>query len=388
MLRRDLKFFLKLYHNRLDSQGLTGEGGENSIVMSWDLAILWIKFCNALGYTDVVLSSLIKLLHGLVCWDKTTGTHGNRQHYHCDKRQPLIKNGNRNQLSDKKKEEKDIYLRQSYYELCHLLLVKNAIYIKDIMTLECIIDAIFLREASNISVLSLLHQRRTATTEITTKRGEKSKDHVGCKKCQQVIIVKVKPVREAIHVLCQNMEAILDLDVFYYKDNDDGRDEQCKERVEGHLAPPIGERAYIGYVLALMEALEDCLEDIRDIEEKMAMKQKGETRQQSSIPLKQHPCDNKILRHHQNNQDHERGSPNGERKEIRGEGRGEKIKNYVVDSLWISEDRWINRGKVFTASLIMYSSWRRRKRAFAVGHGARKVLLSPLREIIDALTSK
>jgi len=418
-LKRDLKPFLTIYHNnRLDDNsqaavvGEEEEEGEKVIVMSWDLAVLWIKFCNVLGYTDVVLSSLIQMLHGLIRWDDTNDI----QQYHRDRGQPLIQNGNRNQLSDKENEENETHLRESHYELCHLLLVENAIYIKDITTLQCIIDAIFFRGASNSSVLSLLHERRIATTKTTTKRGENTKNTVGWnlsaeEKYQQIIDDKTKPVREAIHVLCQNIEAMVDVDDFNYRNNDDGRDEQyseglvlCQkiqamvdgddfnyknnddgrgeqyeEGLERQVVPPIGGRANSMSMLAFMEALEDCLEDIRDIKEGMGMKEKEQI-QQSSIPS----CDDNIVRHHQNNEDHGLGSPNGGRKD----NRGNQITNYVVDSLWTSEDRWINRGKVLTAGLIMYSTWRRRKRAFAVGRGAGKVLMAPLREILDALTSK
>jgi len=383
-LIQDLRPFFRLYHNHLEkTEGIArGDRKEAVTTMSWDLAILWIKFCNALGYTDAVFSSLIEMLHGLIRWEEEwtkTMMSQKHNHHHAQydrgQQQHLIKNEWRNQLLGKdnagtEETEKDIYLHQSYYELCHLLLVDKVIYVKDIAALECITDRIFLRSTPT-SVLSLLHQRITIATAPNT--GDKSKNNddstnsiVGkafsafsdhrTKEAQQFIELSSEPVRESMRLLCQHIEAIY------------GRGERHIE-MELLVNLAAGETDHCKAMLMLTEALEDCLDDIREGEKETVMIEKKEI------------CSDILCN---DNENYERYISN----QGRNDNKGNHIKNYLVDLLWTSEDRWINRGRFVTASFITYNIWRRWKRVLAIGRGVGHVLISPLREILDALKSK
>ena len=77
----------------------------------------------------------------------------------------------------------------------------------------------------------------------------------------------------------------------------------------------------------------------------------------------------------------ERGSTDGI------EGNHSSFAEDILEHFWKSEERWINRGKLVSAGIITYCVWKRRRRVFGRTKSALNLLLSPAREIVNALHS-
>ena len=58
----------------------------------------------------------------------------------------------------------------------------------------------------------------------------------------------------------------------------------------------------------------------------------------------------------------------------------------ATEYLWESDDRWLNRGKVVVFGILTYSAWQRRRHIYKRTKGIGAALLSPIREIVDAIT--
>ena len=203
-----------------------------------------------------------------------------------------------------------------------------------------------------------------------------------------------KPLLSSVMKISQTIEAILS----YTRDDIriEGRGTKGQEELFIKLIP-----------MFVKECIKDCLEDIYMLQEQLeeikfdgTCEGNDDTHQSSStcsmntsnnfLPSILNSLTSRLL----DNRDQEEVEANKEEEE-KEEKRSlfpslqKKIaKEYIVQPLWESEERWMNRGIVLVAGVFTYSIlWRRRRQVMNVTKCVRGTLLSPFREIASALKS-
>ena len=77
----------------------------------------------------------------------------------------------------------------------------------------------------------------------------------------------------------------------------------------------------------------------------------------------------------------------GGSKHDNNEGRIGNLVDDVVNYFWESEDRWLNRGKAVAVGVLSYSVWKRRRRICGRARSAGSIMMTPVHEILNAITS-
>ena len=86
-------------------------------------------------------------------------------------------------------------------------------------------------------------------------------------------------------------------------------------------------------------------------------------------------------------QNHAQRQSNDERKIRASTIFVEKMYTHIIEPLWYDEKRWTNRGQLAAIGIASFLAWKRRRRFFASTRNAGSVVISPVRELFDALTS-
>ena len=160
----------------------------------------------------------------------------------------------------------------------------------------------------------------------------------------------------------------------------------------------------------MKDCLEDCLDDIHDLEDELQlfMKQKEENQELYDESEKEKLDKEKLdtarikrskkkvhfssivdkLNNRLQNQkiDDDNENVNEENLHSMYPPLPHLFQEYIVDPLWTSEERWINRSKVVAAGIVTYSIlWRKRRNVMNVTKRVGGALISPLQEIASAL---
>ena len=211
-------------------------------------------------------------------------------------------------------------------EVLNLLLVQTLPRLKDIRIVESITDVIF-------------------TIVQNQREGDQMKHNID-ESCAMWNNLKMSSTHEkaSVAVMCRNMEAII----------------ICEE---GKLP------SY------LREAMQDALLDVKELIARDNVADDGSVDDaKSSISSAIERTTKRLT------------IDTGEDNRVEYDAYGHE-KGGIMYYLWESDDRWLNRGKVVAVGLLSYSAWTRRRRLYGSTRSIGRALLSPVREIVNAIAS-
>ncbi len=346
-LRSDLEPFLNLFDPSKRSNETMNESevsdavcpeetgsifGSHQTFMTLELAALYIHFCHAVGFNQSAVISSLELLSALI------DVHRNSLDGFIDLQR------SHNDLSlqgDDYGDNDDGLLYNHCTDFLNLVYVQTLprIHGTNIRAVESITDVLF----------TLVKDQRKQSQNCA-KLIEES--------CLTFDNDKMKlspfPNQISMEVICRNIEAIIVCD----------------------------ERKLPTY---LHEAMQDTLLDLKDL-----------TKQQSVKVFQEAQLGTDDIHHHPSQQINSAVEDTTKRlmegisipQSSLDEGNDKEgnILNDAIDYFWESEDRWLNRGKAVAVGFLTYTAWKRRRHILGGARGAGKVLLSPVHEIVNAIT--
>ena len=385
--------FLQLYGNQ-ESNNVKGVGMDTSIrnapnttnihasVGNIKLLFLWIKLVHAIGFESICVDMILSVIDVIFlsmeehesfdtddCVQELDHKFKNdsykrdtHQHQHQHQHQSIMKYDD--------DENEDEILHNQCYDILHLLLleilplIQNKSYLDTITNELCII------------------MTRRIFRHCKQKNQEDNKrplpNHVKHAKhsCNNNLILSPKPLLSSVKQIRHSVELILN----YTRD---------EIKVEVHNEMNFDDGSYTTTEMNLIpkfvkECFEDCLEEIHGLEEQI----EREHQKHLECEAKRdgiHGKSKKSLSSITNSLSNQL-SPDVEFDDHDKNESPKNMKDCIVDYLWTSEDRWINRGKVATAGLLTYSIlWRRRRQLTKATKSVGGVLIAPLQEIASAL---
>ena len=324
----DLAPFLDTFHTS------SGEHHDFSIMhhpfMTVELSVLYIHFCHAIGLYHTALISSLDVLSALI----DTEYKSSKNNVVVDR---SLDDLLRQDQCDEEEGDSDRHgiLYNHCSELLHLILVKTLPRLKDIRMVESTTDAIF--------------------TLVKNSRDEDNGQTIH-ELCRMWNIEKMKisplPERLSMEIIVRNMEGII--------------------ASEERTLPPY-----------LRESMQDTLLDLKDLLAELDQKQ--------LIPQFERSYDTEVAQisrrtvgeNAKDGKEHQAGGS----KHDNNEGRIGNLVDDVVNYFWESEDRWLNRGKAVAVGVLSYSVWKRRRRICGRARSAGSIMMTPVHEILNAITS-
>ena len=322
----DLSPFLKNYDRSMSTEapGFV----EFPTFMSFDLAALYIHFCHAIGlYQSSIISSL-QMFSALIHIEPKIRLPGDGDDDGGDDDDDGGGAAEAHFCNDDNDQD---HLYNYYSDVLDMIMVQIIPFIADIRIVESITDAIF--------------------TIIRDNGNDTSHQHLDNLPVMWSML-KISPSIESasIKVACRNLEAII----------------LCEERKMS---------------ICVREALQDTLIDVLELL-KMSHSTSGVPEidgGQDRIRSNVESAANRLKGVEQ--LEMEKGSSDEK------EGKGTGAMEDIVEYLWESDERWLNRGKVLSLGLVSYCAWKRRHRTYGGAKIVLNALLSPAREILNAIAS-
>jgi len=326
----------------------TSSGGHHDFpitlhpLMTVELSVLYIHFCHAIGLYHTALISSLDVLSALIDTEYKSSKNAVVVDRSLDdllrQDQDDEEEGDSNEGRFSSRDDDDDphgILYNHCSELLHLILVKTLPRLKEIRMVESITDAIF--------------------TLVKNSRDEDNGKTIH-ELCRMWNIEKMKisplPERLSMEIILRNMEGII--------------------ASEERTLPPY-----------LRESMQDTLLDLKDLLAELDQKQ--------LIPQVERSYDTEVAQisrrtvgeNAKDGKEHQAGGS----KHGNNEGRIGNLVDDVVNYFWESEDRWLNRGKAVAVGVLSYSVWKRRRRICGRARSAGSIMMTPVHEILNAITS-
>ena len=385
---------------------------DNKEYISFDLLFVWMQFVYTIGLHTISIDMILHILDGIFLSmddqftknDEYEDEDENDKYYNENRIEKcnLIhkfnnEESNNNQdpnNNDNDKSEISLLLYNQCYDSFHFLLLDILPFIQSKDQLDYITNELCI----------LITKRIFAQYQPTQQQQHQHKQYQQRNHYKPLFLTKGKvqegessilstiPISSSVRKVRQTIELILN----YTRDEVSlGQDYNGSIKVIPSF---------------VKDCLEDCLDDIHDLEDELQlfMKQKEENQELYDESEKEKLGKEKLdtarikrskkkvhfssivdkLNNRLQNQkiDDDNENLNEENLHSMYPTLPHLFQEYIVDPLWTSEERWINRSKVVTAGIVTYSIlWRKRRNVMNVTKRVGGALISPLQEIASAL---